>query len=180
MYKRSRQELVTSSQKVVTDAISQREAARRFGVRLFAVQKRIKAGTLTTLPDGKLDWQTVQREWVDNRDASKVRKRQPAAFEDDNTSYLAAKTKRAYLRLELEKLNLAVARGEIAPIGEIHAHVAGMIIRCRDMLLQVPSLLKDRLSGETDPARCEELLNAEFERALAELKPFRPAVKNIS
>jgi hypothetical protein len=171
---------VTEATRVVTAPISMREAARRLGVNPFAVSKRIKAGTLSTLPGGKLDWEIARQEWVRNRDTSKVRKTIPAAFEADNGSYLAAKTKRAYLRLELEKLNLVVARGEMAPIGEINAHVAGMIIRCRDMLLQIPSLLKDRLSGETDPVRCEELLTAEVERALAELKPFRPAVKDVS
>jgi len=180
MGKQSRNEPVTSGNKVVTVAISQREAARRLGVRLFAVQKRIKAGTLSTRPDGKLDWQTVQREWVDNRDASKVRKTMPAVPNAHDDSYLAAKTARAYLRLELERFDLAVANGELAPIGEINAHVSGMIVRARDILLQAPQYLKDRLCQETDPARCEELLQAEMLRALNELKPFRPAVKDVS
>jgi hypothetical protein len=177
---KSRKRVVTQATRVVTLPISIREAARRLEVRPFAVSKRIARGTLSTLPDGKLDWQTVQREWVVNRDASKVRKRQPAAFDADNCSYLQARTRREYIRLEMEKLNLSVAKSEMAPIGEINAHVSGMIIRCRDLLLQIPSLLKDRLSHETNPARCEELLRLEFERALAELKPFRPAVKDVS
>jgi hypothetical protein len=75
---------ITSSNRVVTDSarvvtrpesppISLHEAARRLDVNLSAVQKRIRAGTLSTLPGGKLDW-AVQREWIAHRNASQVRK----------------------------------------------------------------------------------------------------------
>jgi hypothetical protein len=61
------------------ESISVREASRRLGVHHAAVQKRIKGGTLKALPDGKLDWSTVERQWTKNRDESKVRKPVTAA-----------------------------------------------------------------------------------------------------
>jgi hypothetical protein len=93
----------------------------------------------------------------------------------DETGYLAAKTKREYLRLDLERLDLALRKGEMAPIAAINAHVAGSIVRCREMLLRIPAELKDRLAYERDPGTCEELLSTEFERVLSELREFRPA-----
>ena len=142
-------------------------------MRLYAVQTRIKAGTLSTLPDGKLDWQTVQREWVENRDASKVRKTTPTLPTVDG-SYLHAKTQREYVAVEREGLELALRKGEMAPLGEINAHVAGMVIRARDILIRMPAYLRDRLAQEKNPDVCAELITAEIERALAELSEFRP------
>ena len=54
--------------------ISIREYARRMGVHHAAVQKRIKAGTLSRLPGGGLAPETATREWTANRYQSKVRK----------------------------------------------------------------------------------------------------------
>jgi hypothetical protein len=172
---KSHKKVVTEAARVVTAGISQREAARRLGVNLSAVQKRLRAKTISGLPDGKLDWQTVEREWVQNRDASKVRKTMRAAVEADNGSYLAAKTQREYVRLKLDDLELARKRGELAPVGEINAWVSGMIIRARDILLRMPGDLKDRMAQQTNAHECEALMMQEVHRPLNELAEFRPS-----
>jgi hypothetical protein len=158
-------------------SISLREAARRLDVNLSSVQKRIRAKTLSALPDGRLNWPTVQREWFENRNVSQVRKRQPEpAFEaSDNGTYLAAKTQREYVRLKLDDLDLQRKRGELAPIGEINAWVSSMIVKARDILLRMPADLKDRMAQQADPHECERLMAQEVRRALNELAEFRPA-----
>lgn len=150
--------------------------ARRLDVNLSAVQKRIRAGTLSTLPGGKLDWGAVQREWIAHRNASQVRKT-PRTVESGPGGLLEARTRREYLELELERLRLAQQRGELAPFGEVNAHVAGMVIRSREILTQMPAQLKDRLAQSTDPRHCEELIGEEIERALTQLREFRPAAE---
>jgi hypothetical protein len=166
------------------EAISVREAARRLGVHHAAVQKRIKAGTLSTLPDGKLDWAATEKEWTKNRDESKVRK--PAALPiqtvpvavhrsgSSERNFNDAKTKREYVRLEREALELKRLKGELAPIGEINAWVAGMVIRAREILLRIGPELKDRLAQQGNPHECERLVSDEVRRALNELAEFKP------
>jgi hypothetical protein len=165
------------------EAIGVREAARRLGVHHAAVQKRIKAGTLPTLPGGKLDSVTLNAQWTKNRDESKVRK--PVApvysepvpvrrFATGERNFADAKTKREYVRLEREALELRRVKGELAPIGEINAWVAGMIIRAREVLTRIGPELKDRLAQQTSPHECEALINAEVRRALSDLAEFKP------
>jgi hypothetical protein len=166
------------------EAISIREAARRLGVQHSAVQKRIKAGTISALPDGKLDWATVERQWTGNRDESKVRKtatpvaaailpQQPTGG-GGARNFADAKTKKEYVRLEREAIQLKQLKGELAPIGEINAWVAGMILRARSILTRIGPELKDRLAQETNPHQCERLVVGEVNRALNELSEFRP------
>lgn len=168
------------------EVVGIREAARRLGVNHAAVQKRIKAGTLSTVTGGKLDWDITAREWTANRDASKVRKQkreepicsemEQAAGKTEGRSFLDAKTKREYIRLEKEALELKRIRGDLAPVGEINAFVAGMIIRSRDLLLRIGPELKDRLAHTSSPHTCEEMIAYEIRRALNELSEYKPAV----
>jgi hypothetical protein len=161
------------------ESISVREAARRLGVHHAAVQKRIKAGTLSALPGGKLDWPSVERQWTKNRDESKVRKSVYSEsvpvprFGGGERNFNDAKTKREYVRLEREALELRRLKAEMAPIGEINAWVAGMIIRAREILIRIAPELKDRLAQQTNPHECERLVAGEIQRALNELAKFR-------
>jgi hypothetical protein len=169
------------------ESISVREAARRLGVHHAAVQKRIKAGTLKALPDGKLDWDSVERQWTKNRDESKVRKPVSAAvvsesvpvprFGSGERNFNDAKTKREYVRLEREALELKRLKGELASIGEINAFVAGMVLRARDILMRIAPELKDRLAQQANPHECEKLVRFEVERALNQLAEFKPSTQ---
>lgn len=163
------------------ESISIREASRRLGVHHAAVQKRIKGGTLKALPDGKLDWATVEQQWTRNRDQSKVRKQVRVAsvpvprFSAGERNFNDAKTKREYIRLEREALELKRIKGELAPIGEVNAFVAGMVIKARDILLRIAPELKDRLAQQGNPHECEKLVGSEIERALNVLAEFKPS-----
>lgn len=169
------------------EAISVREAARRLGVHHAAVQKRIKGGTLDPLPDGKLEWSTVEKQWTRNRDQSQVRTGATAArthsapipvsrIGQSERNFADAKTKREYVRLEREALELKRLKGELASIGEINAFVAGMIIRSRDILMRIAPELKDRLAEQSNPHECEKLVAAEITRALNELAQYNPSI----
>jgi len=74
-----------------------------------------------------------------------------------------------------EEPRLRRIKGELAPIGEINAFVAGMIVKARDTLLRMPADLKDRIAQQTNPHECEALMMAEVHRALHELAEFRPS-----
>ena len=160
------------------EQISIREAARRLGVQRRAVQKRIEAGTLSKLPNGKLDWLQVERQWTGNRDESKVRKTEAPHFTippaATGRNFADAKTKREYVRLEKEALQLKRAKGEVVSVAEINAFVSGMIIRARDTFLRIGPELQDRLAYETDPHECERLIMDQVTRGLNQMAEYKP------
>jgi hypothetical protein len=64
----------------------------------------------------------------------------------------------------------------MAPISEINAWVAGMIMRAREILTRIGPELKDRLAQTTNPHDCERLVMTEVGRALNELSEFKPNI----
>ena len=162
------------------EAISIREAARRLGVHHAAVQKRIKAGTLAALPDGKLKWATVERQWTKNRDESKVRK--PAANVGEPSSanektegdFSDAKTRREYVRLEREKLQLGKLKGDLLDRRQVQEATFARARGVRDALLNIPSRISSLLAAESDPHAVQEMLRDEICAVLTRLVKEKP------
>ena len=157
------------------------------GGNLSAVQKAIKNQRISVGSDGKIDFDGADRGWADNSDQTKVRgahsggqsvvagENQPELVGvGDAGTFAEAQRRREWLRVQKDELELARKRAELAPIGEINAFVAGMIVRARDILTRIGPELKDRLAQETDPHKCERLIVTETTRALNELAEFKP------
>ncbi len=71
------------------------------------------------------------------------------------------------------ELDLKQRQGALASVAEVNAFVAGMIIFARDILLRIPGELRDRLAKESEPAKCEALVQTEIDRSLDGLAEFK-------
>jgi hypothetical protein len=149
--------------------LSQREYAKRRGVRHSAVQKAIASGRIHTV-QGRIDPDAADREWAANT-AGKITQPETAA---SGNSRGTSRAVRELYEARLRKLEWEQKSGELVAVAPINAWVASMIIRARDILLRIGPELRDRLAQETDPNRVQELLDAEHRRALRELREFEP------
>lgn len=166
-----------------------RAAAKELKISHVALLKAFKNGRVHKLADGTFDVDECRRaielkSHPGKQRAARSQQTKSAAFPaadvrqevasepESGTSYSEAVRVKEWIRVEKEKLNLARQRGELAPIVEINAWAAGMIIRARDILLRIPPELRDKLAQEDDPVRCEELLVAEIHRSLGELAEY--------
>jgi hypothetical protein len=178
--------------------LSLRQAAEALGISHPALIKATKTGRVSREKDGTYDVAKVRRQLAENTNALKRRTSKKKAVESGNqpfgsvTSPIAiavteiddsesgdrtlaeAQRQREWIRVQKDELELARRRGELAPIGEINAFVAGMIIHARDILMRIPSELKDRLAQQGNPHECEKLVVGEITRALNELAEFKP------
>jgi hypothetical protein len=93
----------------------------------------------------------------------------------DRISFTEAQRRKETALAELRELELAKARGEVAPTKEINQYVATMILRAREILLRMPAELSDRVAQTSDPIECKRLLEAEIHRALRQLAEFTAA-----
>jgi hypothetical protein len=170
--------------------VSAREAAKLLGLTHQALCKAAKTGRVTREKDGTYSVEKVRRQLAQNTDARKRRIPKndelplatdgvfvPATEEDDpetsNRTFTEAQRRREWLRVKRDELDLARKRAELAPIGEVNAWVAGMVIRAREILLRIGPELRDRLAQTSNPNDCQELIDREIRRALNELSEFK-------
>ncbi len=171
--------------------LSARKAAEALRITHPALLKAAKEGRVTREPDGTYEVEKVRRQLAENSSAMKRRptKRQPAAVAtspvtevategepQDGGNHTLAEAERLlkWEQVRKQQFENAVREGNLAPIGEVNAWVAGMIIRAREILTRIGPELKDRLAQTVDPHECERLVAAETNRALNELAEFRP------
>lgn len=176
--------------------LSGREAAKQLGLTQPALVKAARTGRISREADGTYDVEKVRKQLAENSNALKRRQTaeqrkeaitEPQSVivpitESDNQDESADRTlaeaqrRREWIRVQKDQLELARKKAELAPVGEINAFVAGMIIRARDILMRIAPELKDRLAQQSNPHECERLVDSEIRRALAELSEFRPTV----
>jgi hypothetical protein len=171
--------------------LSAREAAKALGVTHPTLLRAAKSGRITRENDGTYDVEKVGRQLAQTLNLAKSRKRKEPRLEvvrdlvhppvhkesqpnGANRTFAEAQRRREWLRVKRDELALARERSELAPIGEINAWVAGMIIRAKEILMRMPGELKDRLAQQSNPHECERLMMGEVLRALNELAEFRP------
>lgn len=174
--------------------LSLRQAAEALGISHPALIKATKTGRVTREKDGTYDVPKVRKQLAENTNALKRRTTKKKTVESGNQGVPAvvttpvteieeesgdrtlaeAQRQREWIRVQKDALTLARDRAELAPIGEINAWVAGMIIRSREILMRIAPELKDRLAQQSNPHECEKLVADEVKRALNELAEFGP------
>jgi hypothetical protein len=184
--------------------LSARQAAKQLELTHQALVKAAQCGRVTREADGTYDVSKVRQQLAENTNALKRRKsKRPAqlvvtesgnqaevitgsvavpitengAQKGDNRTLAEAQRRREWLKVQKDELELARKRAELAPIGEINAWVAGMIIRAREVLVRIGPELKDRLAQQPNPHECERLVMGEVHRALNELAEFKPVAR---
>ncbi len=142
---------------------------------------------MTVEIDGTYDVEKCRRQLAENTTAAKQRKpvaqptpRAPIAADPDSevTTLAEAERQLKWEGVRKQKFENDLREGNLAPVGEINAWIAGMILRAREVFLRIGPELKDRLSQETNPHQCERLVMREITRALGELSEFKPVASN--
>jgi hypothetical protein len=174
--------------------LSARAYARTKGVSHTAVQKAIRTGRLSTLPDGKIDSVVADREWDENRQIVVERPQQrpqeresppprsappsprPAQEEQDapptpvpgvgSQDYAKARAIKENYNARLAKIQYEEKIGKLVNSDEVAvaAFNKGRILR--DVMLGLPDRLAAILAAEMDEAKVHDLLDTEIRAAL--------------
>lgn len=126
--------------------VSQREYARRRGVRHSAVQRAISEGRIATLPDGRIDPVLADRQWSENT----------ITPDGDGGRLLKARTVYMVSKARLADMQLKRLSGELLPAAEVKIAAFNASRRVRDACMNIPS-------------RCCGAVAAEIRRSLEEL-----------
>ena len=126
--------------------VSQREYARRRGVRHSAVQRAISEGRITTLPDGRIDPAMADRQWSENT----------ITPEGDGGKLLRARTVYMVSKARLADMQLKRLSGELLPAAEVKIAAFNASRRIRDACMNIPT-------------RCCGAVAAEIRRAIEEM-----------
>jgi hypothetical protein len=154
--------------------VSQNEYARLRGVAHYAVQKAIKAGRITTLPDGRVDSDVADREWEDNTLARPPRDlgRQHPGDEDPGnfgaSQYTKARAVREHYQARIAKIDYEERVGKLVPKDDVQIAAFNKFRQFRDHVLNLPDRLAAMLAAETEAAKVYEILASELRKALNE------------
>lgn len=157
--------------------MSQREYARYRGVQHFAVQKAIKTGRITTLPDGQIDSDVADDEWSRNTQthAPAVTRRRRADEEEESqpesggaSQYTKARAFREFYQARLAKIEYEERIGKLVSKDEVQVAAFNKFRQYRDAMLNIPDRVAAMLAAETEAAKCYEILASEIRKALNE------------
>ena len=137
--------------------VSQREYARRRGVRHSAVQRAISEGRITTLPDGRIDPALADRQWSVNT----------ITAEGDGGRLLKARTVYMVSKARLADMQLKRLSGELLPAAEVKIAAFNASRRIRDACMNIPT-------------RCCGAVAAEIRTAIEETGMPGEMVANMS
>ena len=153
--------------------LSQRQYAALRGVSHTAVQKAIKLGRIELVENGKIDADDADRRWAENTEgATPVEAKAGAAR---FPTYNEARTARAAYEAQLAGLELAEKRRDLLRASEVSTAIHDLIATSKSKLLLIGDELGDRISAESDPIKCREMIAAEIRAALQELSKYQVA-----
>jgi hypothetical protein len=138
------------------------EVARKAGVSITTASRKLGAGKT---PEEVIAEAQVYREKQTRRDR---RSTEPGSDE----SFYEAQRRKEVALADLRELELKTKNGDLVPVAEINAWVAGMIVEARNILLRIAPGLRDRLAMEIEPAEIDRLISLEIDRALQSLSKF--------
>ncbi|MEP6962558.1 MAG: hypothetical protein ABI995_10790 [Acidobacteriota bacterium] len=167
-----------------------RAAAKQLGISHVALKKAADTGRVTRGADGSFDVDQCRAEIAakshpGKQRAARSQQKQPStlpetsadppakpAGPDESLSYNQLVEARERLKLERDRLDLAKRKGELVEKDAVNAYIAGMILKARDIMLQIGPELRDKLSKVSDPVKCEELVMVEIRRGLQEIAKY--------
>ena len=80
------------------------------------------------------------------------------------------KLRRAKALAERQEIENMLRRGELVPVVYVRQWASRFLIEGRDELLKGPSELQDALAAEDDPRKCNTIVRAWLERAIAKFE----------
>lgn len=146
-------------------ALSYRAYAKHRGVSTEAVSKAVRTGRITAGPDGKIDPERADREWEENTDPSKVRKKMTedealASPANGLPSIAQSRAIREAYEARIKKLNYEVKKGKLVNADEVRVAAFNVSRIARDKILNLPDRLAPRLDMR-DMKEVHEVLSKE-------------------
>lgn len=173
-----------------------REYARHRGVTLRAVQKAIEAGRIKVVDVGgksKIDSAQADRDWIENTDPAKQSllysagpaaddtpaeaeagtaagagdgEKPSPAISEDTDAYRRERAEREGINKQRDQLALDKEKGRLVDKEEVARLRFTEFRALRDALGNLGARIKDALAAESDPLRCEQLVDDEKDRIL--------------
>ncbi len=172
--------------------ISAREYATLRKVSHTAVNKAIKSGKIPTV-NGKIDPDQADKAWEENRDPRQGSKMADAVRELTGQAPEGAGERReigqplpgtfryAQLQHEMAKaarttLEVHKLQGKVVDTDLVKREIGDLISNAKRRLLAMGNSLAPELATESDPAKCQALIEAEVHDALREISEWEPSV----
>jgi hypothetical protein len=162
-----------------------RPAARELGISHVALLKAESDGRVPKRVAGKFDLAACRKALGQNSQPAKSRaarsqqRKAPEAPGEDGlpegSSMAEAARQLEWEKLRAIRLKIDREDSKLVEVVAVNAFVAGMIMKARDELVRIGSELADRLSQETDPAKCRVYVDDRIFLVLANLKEYQPA-----
>jgi len=158
--------------------LSARAFAKKVGVSHTSVLKRMKAGTLSVLPDGTLDERVAVREWTLGKGQTNTGT--PGVGEPGAVSTQAsARAALMVYKAQLAQIELQVKRGELVNAADHRAAAYTTARTVRDLLLSVPARLAPVVAGlGGSPEDCYAAIEREMFNVVDQLAALRPPGAN--
>jgi hypothetical protein len=142
---------------------------------ITAVRKAIKSGRIALNKNGKLDPNVADRQWLDNTDPAKQRKKvneTTGKASSYGPNYHQSRAIKEAYNARLTKLQFEKESKKLISVDEvkISAFNAGRMVR--DRILNIPDRVIPNLIGKTDIFEMKEILKAELLKALEELSKY--------
>ena len=152
--------------------ISQHEWARRKGVSVQAVNKRIRKGTLSCLADRSLDPEVAEREWSATREPYSTTRAEPAPakpVKEAAGTYATARTHEAVFRAKMKQVDYEQRAGLLVRSVDVEDKWSQIGRALRSRLMSLPQRLAAELAGTTSPLEVRVRLDAELREALRDV-----------
>ncbi|MHA1540039.1 MAG: hypothetical protein ACTSXQ_06160 [Alphaproteobacteria bacterium] len=152
--------------------VSIREFARRKEVSPTAVMKAIKNGRIALNENKKIETDTADSDWENNKRVEKERDLSaltPNASENSRNIYQQSKTVKATYEAKLEKLKYEKEIGKLVSADQVHLDAFNTGRVTRERVLNIPDRVIPMLIGKTDLKEMKEILRTELTKALEEL-----------
>jgi hypothetical protein len=130
--------------------MSQRAYARHRGTAISAVQKAIASGRISTLPDGRIDSDVADGEWMENTKARPRARRQPEEDQDPfgASQYSKARAVREHYQARLAKIEYEERVGSLVPKDEVKIGQFNIDRQRRDAMLNMADRIAASLAAE--------------------------------
>lgn len=168
-------------------SLSLRAYAKHRGVSLPAVQKALRVGRITAMPDGRIDPARADADWERNTTPRTERSgpraktvprphgpmitsQQPQTepLLGNLTSFATARSVREQYLARLTKIQFEKETGKLVSRDEVQVAAFNKFRTLRDGMLNIPDRVSAQIASETDPVKVHEMLTIEIRKALLE------------
>ena len=154
--------------------MSQRAYARHRGLSEAAVRKAVKAGRITSLPDGTIDQVTADRQWEGNTNPRMGS--EGATSQSTSGSLLQARAVHEVVKVQTSKVRLSKLKGDLIDRNQVISQVFKLARTERDAWLNWPTRVAAEMAAtlKVDAHAMHVALDAAVREQLRSLGTMQP------